>query len=67
MTPQCLQAINTEEEKIEALQTYADQLIQSEHYAGPDITEKKKEVEHILFLHEVLSQAQICGWPSTYQ
>jgi len=37
-------AINTEEEKIEALQTYADQLIQSEHYAGPDITEKKKEV-----------------------
>merc|ERR1712038_1509926 len=28
----------------ESLQTYADQLIQSEHYAGPDINQKKKDV-----------------------
>merc|ERR1719187_2685316 len=37
-------AINNQEEKIESLQTYADQLIQSEHYAGPDINQKKKDV-----------------------
>ena len=33
-----------QEEKIESLQTYADQLIQSEHYAQPNIEDKKKEV-----------------------
>jgi spectrin alpha len=32
------------QEKIEALQTFADQLIQSEHYAGQDIEAKKREV-----------------------
>merc|ERR1712079_47258 len=37
-------AIGNQEEKIESLQTYADQLIQSEHYAGPDINQKKKDV-----------------------
>merc|ERR1712242_216661 len=37
-------AINNQEEKIESLQTYADQLIQSEHYAGPNINQKKKDV-----------------------
>merc|ERR1719192_1577442 len=37
-------AINNQEEKIESLQTYADQLIQSEHYAGGDINQKKKDV-----------------------
>ena len=37
-------AIGNQEEKIEALQTYADQLVQSEHYAGPNIEDKKKEV-----------------------
>merc|ERR1719334_1626522 len=37
-------AIGNQEEKIESLQTYADQLIQSEHYAGADIQQKKKDV-----------------------
>merc|ERR1712088_675943 len=37
-------AINNQEEKIEPLQTYADQLIQSEHYAAADIQQKKKDV-----------------------
>merc|ERR1712079_530448 len=37
-------AIGNQEEKIESLQTYADQLIQSEHYAGEDINQKKKDV-----------------------
>ena len=37
-------AINNQEEKIESLQTYADQLVQSEHYAGNDINQKKKDV-----------------------
>merc|ERR1719411_1504995 len=37
-------AIGNQEEKIESLQTYADQLIQSEHYAGDDINQKKKDV-----------------------
>merc|ERR1719443_2286741 len=37
-------AINNQEEKIETLQTYADQLIASEHYAGNDINQKKKDV-----------------------
>jgi len=37
-------AINNQEEKIESLQTYADQLIASEHYAQPNIEDKKKEV-----------------------
>ena len=37
-------AIGNQEEKIESLQTYADQLIQSEHHAGPDINQKKKDV-----------------------
>ena len=37
-------AIGNQEEKIESLQTYADQLIQSEHYAGNDISQKKKDV-----------------------
>merc|ERR1719445_2621947 len=37
-------AIGNQEEKIESLQTYADQLIQSEHYAGNDINQKKKDV-----------------------
>ena len=42
-------AIGNQEEKIEALQTYADQLVQSEHYAGPNIEDKKKEVGfHVL-------------------
>merc|ERR1719273_2311559 len=37
-------AIGNQEEKIESLQTYADQLIQSEHYAATDIQQKKKDV-----------------------
>eukprot|EP00095_Tigriopus_kingsejongensis_P005059 maker-scaffold330_size203968-snap-gene-0.18 protein:Tk05059 transcript:maker-scaffold330_size203968-snap-gene-0.18-mRNA-1 annotation:"spectrin alpha chain" len=37
-------AISNQEEKIEALSTYADQLIGSDHYAGPGITDKKQEV-----------------------
>merc|ERR1719187_3080528 len=37
-------AIGNQEEKIESLQTYADQLVQSEHYAGNDINQKKKDV-----------------------
>ena len=37
-------AIGNQEEKIEALQTFADQLVASEHYATPDIDGKKKEV-----------------------
>jgi len=37
-------AINNQEEKIEALETYSQQLIQSDHYAVPDIENKKKEV-----------------------
>ena len=37
-------AIGNQEEKIESLQTYADQLIHAEHYAGSDIEDKKKEV-----------------------
>ena len=37
-------AINNQEEKIETLQTYADQLIASEHYAVNDINQKKKDV-----------------------
>jgi len=37
-------AIGNQEEKIEALQTYADQLVASEHYAAPNIDDKKKEV-----------------------
>merc|ERR1719415_241483 len=37
-------AIGNQEEKIESLQTYADQLIQSEHYAAADIQQKKKDV-----------------------
>merc|ERR1712226_1579433 len=37
-------AIGNQEEKIETLQTYADQLIASEHYAGNDINQKKKDV-----------------------
>merc|ERR1711971_224590 len=37
-------AIGNQEEKIEALETYSQQLIQSDHYAVPDIENKKKEV-----------------------
>jgi len=37
-------AIGNQEEKIESLQTYADQLVAAEHYAGNDIENKKKEV-----------------------
>merc|ERR1712051_750968 len=37
-------AIGNQEEKIEPLQTYADQLIQSEHYAATDIQQKKTDV-----------------------
>merc|ERR1719211_439639 len=37
-------AIGNQEEKIESLSTYADQLIASEHYASNDIDHKKKEV-----------------------
>merc|ERR1719336_2850212 len=37
-------AIGNQEEKIESLSTYADQLIASEHYAASDIDQKKKEV-----------------------
>merc|ERR1719309_634107 len=37
-------AIGNQEEKIEALQTYGDQLIQSDHYAEQSIEAKKKEV-----------------------
>ena len=36
--------IGNQEEKIESIQTYADQLIQSEHYAGPDINNTKQDV-----------------------
>ena len=35
-------AIGNNEEKIESLQTYADQLIQSEHYAATDIKKKRR-------------------------
>ena len=42
-------AIGNQEEKIESLQTYADQLIVAEHYAGSDIEDKKKEVNKQLF------------------
>ena len=44
-------AIGNQEEKIEALQTYADQLVQSEHYAGPNIEDKKKEVGFHIYKH----------------
>merc|ERR1740129_151446 len=37
-------AIGNQEEKIEAPETYSQQLIQSDHYAVPDIENKKKEV-----------------------
>ena len=37
-------AIATQEDKIECLSTYADQLIGSQHYAHDDIDSKKKEV-----------------------
>ena len=37
-------AIANQEEKIESLVTYADQLTASDHYASPDIEGKKKEV-----------------------
>merc|ERR1739844_743760 len=37
-------AIGNQEEKIESLSTYADQLIASEHYAAANIDHKKKEV-----------------------
>lgn len=37
-------AISNQEEKIEALSTYADQLTGSDHYAAPDIGDKKTEV-----------------------
>merc|ERR1719412_1358771 len=37
-------AIGNQEEKIESLSTYADQLISSEHYAASDIDSKKREV-----------------------
>merc|ERR1712079_734412 len=37
-------AIGNQEEKIESLSTYADQLIASEHYAANNIDGKKKEV-----------------------
>jgi spectrin alpha len=37
-------AIASQEEKIESLVTYADQLVASDHYATSDIDDKKKEV-----------------------
>uniref|UniRef100_A0A0K2TMK4 Spectrin alpha chain n=1 Tax=Lepeophtheirus salmonis TaxID=72036 RepID=A0A0K2TMK4_LEPSM len=37
-------AIGNQEEKIESLSTYADQLIASDHYAKGDVGDKKKEV-----------------------
>ena len=37
-------ANGNQKETIESLQTYADQRIQSEHYAGPDINQKKMDV-----------------------
>ncbi len=37
-------AISNQEEKIESLSTYADQLIGSDHYGSSDIDGKKKEV-----------------------
>lgn len=37
-------AINAQEEKIATLQTLADQLIAAEHYASPDIDNKRKQV-----------------------
>lgn len=37
-------AISNQEEKIECLSTYADQLLVSNHYAADDIVDKKKEV-----------------------
>ena len=38
------EAIGNQEEQIESLITYADQLISSEHYAYQDILNKRKEV-----------------------
>ena len=37
-------AISNQEEKIESLSNYADQLAASDHYATPDIEDKKKDV-----------------------
>merc|ERR1711884_526243 len=37
-------AIGNQEEKIDSLRTYAEQLMSSEHYAQADIGDKKKEV-----------------------
>ena len=37
-------AIGNQEEKIDSLRTYADQLMSSEHYATGDIQAKKEEV-----------------------
>ncbi len=37
-------AISNQEEKIESLSTYADQLVASDHYGKDDIDSKKKEV-----------------------
>lgn len=37
-------AINSQEEKIAALQTFADQLIVNDHYDGPGIEQKRQQV-----------------------
>ena len=37
-------AINSQEEKIAALQTFADQLISNDHYDGPGIEQKRQQV-----------------------
>src|SRR5210317_834117 len=37
-------AISNQEEKIESLSTYADQLVASDHYATNDTGDKKKEL-----------------------
>ena len=37
-------AINSQEEKINSLQSFADQLISSNHYDGPAVAEKRDQV-----------------------
>jgi len=39
-------AIKVQEEKIAAVQTFADQLVVSEHYDAPNIEEKRDQVRY---------------------
>ena len=55
-------AIGNQEKKIEGLQTYADQLIVSEHYAASDIEDKKKEVKNQEFLPKTDWYGFFNGW-----